>query len=158
MRYSALSKPVVLEAIQKLVDLQEMTVEKGGKGAGDTNKYFLSAFMDARVRKGKETADKGKEGVQEGYTRVYPNKTLEQEEAEKSSRVDDLKKSFLSKCQDPHGQIAAIVEIVCGRAERSGVVIKTESYLEKAVESFDTQGGQDREELLLLLHGKGVEA
>jgi hypothetical protein len=69
-------------------------------------------------------------------------------EGEKSSpRLDDLKKSFLAKCQDPQGIIAAIVEIVCERAAKSGVKIRTEKYIQKAVESFDTESGQDKEEL-----------
>jgi len=65
----------------------------------------------------------------------------------KSSTIDDLKGCLLAECKDPHGTIAAIVEIVCERAAKSGVKIRTEAYLQKAVESFDTMGGQDREEL-----------
>lgn len=54
-----LSKPVVLQGIEKLVDLRELRVEKGGRGAGDTNYYYLTAFMEGRVKKGKGTTDKG---------------------------------------------------------------------------------------------------
>lgn len=64
-----------------------------------------------------------------------------------SRRLDDLKQSYLAKCSDPHGMVAAIVEIICERAAKSGVKIRTEAYLQKAVESFDTESGQDREEL-----------
>jgi hypothetical protein len=69
------------------------------------------------------------------------------EEEKSSKRLDDLKHSYLAKCQDPEGMIAAIVEIVCERATKSGVKIRTEAYIQKAVESFDTQVWQDREEL-----------
>jgi hypothetical protein len=68
-------------------------------------------------------------------------------ESSSGARVDDLKRSYLSKCQDPQGIIAAIVEIICERAEKSGIAIKTERYIEISVESFDTQNGQDREDL-----------
>ncbi len=77
-----LSKPIILEAIEKLVELKELTYEKGGKGAGDTNRYYLLAFMESRVNKGKENPNKGKETPQEGYTRVDTNKNLEQEHLE----------------------------------------------------------------------------
>jgi len=64
-----------------------------------------------------------------------------------TTTIDDFKKSFLSKCQDPHGVIAAIVEIVCDRATKSGVAINSEAYITKAVDTFDTQNGQDKEDL-----------
>jgi hypothetical protein len=60
---------------------------------------------------------------------------------------DDLKKSILSKCIGPTKQIAAIIEIVRERAEKSGTQIRSEAYLLKALESFDTQTGPDHEEL-----------
>lgn len=65
----------------------------------------------------------------------------------KSSMLDDLKKSFLSKCTDPRGEIAIVVEIVCERAAKSGTAIKSEAYIAKAVETFDFEAGQDKEEL-----------
>ena len=77
--YTKLSKPVVLESIQKLNELKELTVEKGGRGPGDTNHYYLSAFMASRVKKGKENPDKGKVSVEKGSTRVDTNKNLEKE-------------------------------------------------------------------------------
>jgi uncharacterized protein YdaU (DUF1376 family) len=61
--------------------------------------------------------------------------------------LDDLKKAYLDKCTDPRGEIAAIVEIICNRAELSGTRIQTEAYIAKAVETFDIHGGQDLEEL-----------
>jgi hypothetical protein len=47
--------------MEAIVKLREVTVEKGGRGAGDTNHYYLKAFMEARVKKGKENHDKGKD-------------------------------------------------------------------------------------------------
>jgi hypothetical protein len=86
MRCTKLSKPIVLQALEKLTELKELTITKGGNGAGDTNRYYLCAFMEAvRVNKGKELLDKGKEAPQEGYTRVYPNKNLEQEDLEQAT-------------------------------------------------------------------------
>jgi hypothetical protein len=83
-RYSKLSRPKVLQSIETLVELKEITVERGGHGARDTNRYFLSVFM-ARVNKGKENGDKGKETAQKESTRVYTNKNLEQESLEQAT-------------------------------------------------------------------------
>jgi helix-turn-helix protein len=116
MRCSRLSKPIVLEALQKLTELKELTVEKGGKGAGDTNRYYLCAFMESRVNKGKENPDKGKETVEKGYTRVDPNKNLEQRTLEEAlddpefqSRVKDVRQrldAWNNRCwqTDEHGK------------------------------------------------------
>ena len=69
-------------------------------------------------------------------------------ESSSGTTLDDLKRSFLSKCQDPYGTIAAIVEIICERAEKSGTAIQTEAYIAKAAERFDTENdGPDREAL-----------
>jgi uncharacterized protein YdaU (DUF1376 family) len=62
-------------------------------------------------------------------------------------RIDDFKKSYLSKCADPQGLIAAIVEIICERAILCGTDMKSEAYIARAVENFDTHGGQDKEDL-----------
>jgi hypothetical protein len=86
----------------------------------------------------------------------YPEVEKTKKKDKSSPDLDDLKKSFLSKCEDPHGMIAAMIEIVCARAERSGTVIKTEAYLAKALDSFDTQAGQDREELLQFMNARAV--
>jgi hypothetical protein len=60
---------------------------------------------------------------------------------------DDLKKSFLSKCSGATELIEAMIEIVHDRATRSGTQIRSEQYLQTALERFDTQSGQDKEEL-----------
>jgi hypothetical protein len=82
MECSKLSKGIVLQAIEKLCELKELTVEKGGHGAGDTNRYYLLAFMLGRVDKGAEIPNKGSVSPEEGYTRVDTNKNLEQETLE----------------------------------------------------------------------------
>lgn len=69
------------------------------------------------------------------------------ESSSSSGKLDDFKKSFLSKCEDPHGIVAAMIEIVCARAEKSGIQIRSEAYIAKAIETFDTQSGQDKEDL-----------
>ena len=95
MRYSKLSKSVVLEALQKLYDVGEMTVEKGGHGAADTNRYYMKAFMESRVGKGLEIPDKGMEIPEKGYTRVDTNKNLEQEVLEQAGEVSPERKEKL---------------------------------------------------------------
>jgi hypothetical protein len=77
--HSKLSKNSVLKAIEELVALGEISVERGGRGARDTNHYHLQTFMQSRVQKGSENQNKGSETGQEGFTRVHPNKNLEQE-------------------------------------------------------------------------------
>src|SRR5277367_3087519 len=84
MECSKLSKGIVLQALQKLYDLKELTVEKGGHGAGDSNRYYLWAFMETRVGKGTENTNKGSVSPPEGYTRVDTNKNLEQESLEQA--------------------------------------------------------------------------
>ena len=66
------------------------------------------------------------------------------------SSDDDLKKSYLEKCEDSDGVMAAIVDIVFERAAKSGVKINSEEYLNAAVRNFDTEtpGSQDREALM----------
>lgn len=78
MRYTKLSKPIVIQAIEKLVEINEITVEKGGRGPGDTNHYYLSAFMESRVRMCKEISDKGKVTHSERVnTGLHEERTLE---------------------------------------------------------------------------------
>jgi hypothetical protein len=76
--YVKLSKNSVLKGIEELVALGEITVERGGKGARDTNHYHLRAFMQGRVQKGSEIPNKGSETRQEGFTRVHPNNKEEE--------------------------------------------------------------------------------
>lgn len=84
MRITRLSKPIVLQSIEKIVELREITVEKGGRGAGDTNHYYLSAFMSGRVKKGKEIEDKGKVS-----SLIRVNTGLHEEELEERSIEGD---------------------------------------------------------------------
>lgn len=84
-----LSKPIVLQAIEKLVEHGEVTVERGGKGAADTNRYFMKTFMEGRVNKGKENLDKGKETPEKVSTRVDTN-NKEQEVLEQAPSAQEL--------------------------------------------------------------------
>lgn len=78
LRYTKLSKNTILQARDELVSINELVVETGGKGAGDTNHYYLSAFMDSRVQKGSENPNKGSDGREKGFTRVHPNNKEEE--------------------------------------------------------------------------------
>jgi len=59
IQHTKLSRNSVLKAIEELTDLGEVTVERGGRGPGDTNHYHLKTFMELRVQKGAEINDKG---------------------------------------------------------------------------------------------------
>jgi len=83
--YTKLSKNSVLKAIEELVELKEITVERGGRGAGDTNHYYLFSFMQSRVQKGAEFESKGAEEAGKGFTRVDTNKNLELERVEEAA-------------------------------------------------------------------------
>jgi hypothetical protein len=103
-QYSKLSKPVVLEAIQKLAELKEIAIEKGGRGPRDTNHYYLSAFMDVRVRKGKENLDKGKVSPEKGSTRVDTNKNEQEllEEGSLSPEQEKRRQDAMDRAVDWH--------------------------------------------------------
>ena len=106
MECCKLSKPIVLEAIEKLVQLKELVYEKGGKGAGDTNHYYLCAFMESRVNKGKEILDKGKETGEKGYTGVDTNKKLEEEGLEEGPSKLSVAKQRLEDYYERRWQTA----------------------------------------------------
>jgi len=77
IRYTRLSKNTILQARDELVELKELMVETGGRGAGDTNHYYLTAFMESRVQKGSENFNKGAESIEKGSTHLNPNKNEE---------------------------------------------------------------------------------
>lgn len=86
MRYCRLSKPIVLKGIEELIGLKELTVEKGGRGAGDTNYYYLAAFMQGRVNKGKEIENKGKVAPQIRVNTGIPEQEVLEETIEERHR------------------------------------------------------------------------
>lgn len=65
-----------------------------------------------------------------------------------TASVDDLKKNFLLKCEDPDGILSKTIDVIIERAETSGVKINSERYLETAIEKFNFESGKDREELM----------
>jgi len=69
-----------------------------------------------------------------------------------TSSVDDLKKSYLAKCKDPDGVLSLAIDIIVERAESSGVKIKSEKYLETAINNFSFESGKDRDELVGRMH------
>jgi len=92
IRYTRLSKNTILQARDELVELKELVVEIGGRGAGDTNHYYLHAFMESRVQKGSENSNKGAESIEKGSTHLNPNKNLEEiipEERRPSNFVEE---------------------------------------------------------------------
>lgn len=62
--------------------------------------------------------------------------------------TDALKKAVLQKCEDPGGTLAATLDIIIERAQASGVQIRSAKYLETALQNFNFESGNDREELL----------
>lgn len=62
--------------------------------------------------------------------------------------IDDLKKSFLEKCEDTSGTLEYAIDIIISRAETYGVNIQSENYLETSLKNFNFQSGKDREELM----------
>lgn len=62
--------------------------------------------------------------------------------------IDDLKKSYLEKCEDPSGTIGIALDIIISRALTYGVQIQSEQYLEASLKNFNFEDGKDREELL----------
>lgn len=112
--HSKLSKNSVLKAIEELVDLGEVTVERGGRGPRDTNHYHLKAFMDLRVQKGSENGSKGAVSPSQGFTRVNPNKNLEQELIEEGGppgrlSFSDLVNQSIEESQRTHEPADAIL-------------------------------------------------
>ena len=161
-----LSERQVQASIQNLKKMGELEVKIGASELG-TNIYKMPKFLlwmknlhptNSTPAKSapphKLPPQKTPVPPQTVHEQYAPEPSLESLtiNSEPSSRLDDLKKSFLAKCVDPRGTIAAMVEIVCRRAEKSGVVIKTETYLEKALENFDTRSGKDSEELSEFMH------
>jgi len=65
--------------------------------------------------------------------------------------TDDLKKSFLEKCEDPEGTLEHAVDIIISRAETYGVNIQSENYLETSLKNFNFDSGKDREELMQVM-------
>jgi hypothetical protein len=61
---------------------------------------------------------------------------------------DDFKKIVLAKCEDSNGDVSIALNIIIERARRSGINIASPKYLEVALDRFNFQEGQDREELM----------
>ena len=63
--------------------------------------------------------------------------------------ADDLKKRVLARCEDTEtGQLSHALDIIIERAHASGVEIRTEKYLETALQNFDFEAGPDHEAVL----------
>jgi len=62
--------------------------------------------------------------------------------------LDDFKKIVLAKCKDPDGIVSTALDIIIERAQRSGTNITSPKYLEVALDRFNFQEGQDREDLM----------
>jgi len=90
IRYTRLSKNTILQARDELVELKELVVEIGGRGAGDTNHYYLAAFMESRVQKGSINSNKGATPIEKGSTHLNPNKNLEETILEEGHRPIDF--------------------------------------------------------------------
>jgi hypothetical protein len=69
-------------------------------------------------------------------------------------RLDDFKKRVLAKCEDPAGDLAIALDVIVERVRRSGVNVTSQKYLEVALERFDFQAGQDREDWMAASRGR----
>jgi len=62
--------------------------------------------------------------------------------------LDDFKKIVLAKSKDPDGILSTALDIIIDRARRSGINVTSPKYLEVALDRFNFQDGQDREDLM----------
>lgn len=62
------------------------------------------------------------------------------------TRLEELKGEYLSRCEDPAGQIATALEIISERILARGIRVSGSAYLSKCVTNF-FENEQDREEL-----------
>lgn len=70
-------------------------------------------------------------------------------------RLDDYKKIVLAKCKDDSdGTLSTALDIIIERARRSGVNVSSPKYLETALERFNFQEGQDREDWMAASRGR----
>jgi hypothetical protein len=84
-----------------------------------------------------------------------PNSTGEADESSPNrDRLDDFKEQVLAKCTDPKGQLAIALDVIVDRARRSGTNVTSSKYLEIALQRFDFQEGQDREDWMAASRGR----
>jgi len=84
-----------------------------------------------------------------------PHDTVENSHGD---RLDDFKKIVLAKCKDDSdGTLSTVLDIIIDRARRSGTNISSPNYLEAALDRFDFDGGQDREDWMAASRGKVLD-
>jgi hypothetical protein len=69
-------------------------------------------------------------------------------------RLDDLKKKVLAECTDPNGDLATALDVIIERVKRAGINVTSAKYLEVALQRFDFQTGQDREDWMAASRGR----
>jgi hypothetical protein len=69
-------------------------------------------------------------------------------------RLDDFKKIVLAKCKDPDGMLSIALDVIVERTRRSGINVTSPKYLEVALDRFNFQEGQDREDWTALSRGR----
>jgi hypothetical protein len=69
-------------------------------------------------------------------------------------RLDDFKKKVLAKCKDRDDVLATALDVIIERVRRSGINVTGPNYLEVALNRFDFQGGQDREDWMAASRGR----
>jgi hypothetical protein len=109
-------------------------------------------------------ATKGATKVQKGAVERHPpslpkethteNHQRSADDFSNGDRLDDFKKKVLAKCKDPNGQLATALDVIVERVMRAGVPITSPNYLEAALQRFDFQRGQDREDWMVASKGR----
>jgi hypothetical protein len=92
-------------------------------------------------------------------TSAHEHNQSHQSDRDSVGTDDDFIKAILEnpKTKDPQGQIAAALAIIKERAHATGVKIQSVKYYEKALENFNFESGNDREELLRRLRTEREE-
>ena len=68
--------------------------------------------------------------------------------------LDDYKKIVLAKCKDPDGILSTALDVIIDRATRSGINVASPNYLEVALDRFNFEEGQDREDWMAASRGR----
>ena len=88
--------------------------------------------------------------VTDGAGKSSRSRTLvensERRESYDGDRLDDFKKRSWPILKDPNSAIEIALDVIVGRIRRGGINVTSEKYLEAALNKFDFEEGQDRED------------
>lgn len=80
----------------------------------------------------------------------------ERREPSNGDRLDDFKKRVLAKIEGPNSAIEIALDVIVGRIRRGGINVTSEKYLEAALNKFDFEEGQDREDWMSTKRGRAA--